>query len=60
MDAGASWREWRIQKWVMSDAAAGGPVLEGGVDGGDLVSVEDLEVGGKYRIPKKKRGWCTY
>ena len=39
--------------------SAGGPVLEGGVDGGGLVSVEDLKVGGKYRIPKKKRGWCT-
>jgi hypothetical protein len=28
------------------------------IDGGGLVSVEDLEVGGKYRIPKKKSG-CT-
>jgi hypothetical protein len=25
-----------------------------------LVSFEDLEVGGNYRIPKKKREWWTY
>jgi hypothetical protein len=41
-------------------AAAVCPVLEGEVDGGGMVCVEDLEVGGKYRIPKKKRGWSTY
>jgi hypothetical protein len=44
-----------------ADAAAGVPVVEQEkVDARGLVSSEDLEVGGKYRIPKKKREWWTY
>jgi hypothetical protein len=37
---------------------AGGSVLDGsGLDGG-VLSAEDLEVGGKYHIPKRKKfGW---
>jgi hypothetical protein len=30
-------------------------VMDGRVDGGGLVSAEDLEVGGGYRIPKKRK-----
>jgi hypothetical protein len=44
-----------------ADTAAGVPVLEQDkVDARGLVSFEDLEVGGNYRIPKKKREWWTY
>ena len=44
-----------------ADAAAGVPVLEQEkVDACGLVSFEDLEVGGNYRIPRKTREWWTY
>ena len=43
---------------VAQPAAAGGSVPDGsGLDGG-VLSAEDLEVGGKYHIPKRKKfGW---
>jgi hypothetical protein len=44
-----------------ADAAAGVPVWEQEkVDARGLVSLEDLEVGGNYRMPKKKKEWWTY
>lgn len=43
-----------------ADAAGGVAVQECIVDNAGSVSIEDLEVGGRYRIPKKNREWWTY